>query len=109
MREDLLDNVHALLQFETACNTAGPAEPPAALRGRVNGFKRYEVNLMVSGGGEAGAPVVTEDNPTLPNLISLVERSAEMGALVTDFTLIKPGALHRANGDRKSTRLNSSH
>src|SRR3546814_7966298 len=34
MREDLLDNVHALLQFETAGNTAGPAEPPAALRGR---------------------------------------------------------------------------
>src|SRR3546814_21001852 len=79
MREDPLDNVHALLQFETAGNTAGPAEPPAALRGRVNGFKRYEVNLMVSGGGEAGAPVVTEDNPTLPNLIGLVEHSAEMG------------------------------
>src|SRR3546814_9900283 len=53
---------------------------------------------MVSGGGVAGAPVVTEDNPTLPNLIGLVEHSAEMGALVTDFTLIKPGALHRANG-----------
>src|SRR3546814_7114596 len=53
---------------------------------------------MVSGGGVAGAPVVTEDNPTLPNLIGLVENSAEMGALVTDFTLIKPGALHRANG-----------
>src|SRR3546814_2267172 len=110
MREDPLDNVHALLQFETAGNTAVPAEPAAALRGRVNGFKRYEGNLMVSGGGEAGAPVVTEDNPTLPNLIGLVEHSAEMGALVTDFTLIKPGALHRANGgDRKSTRLNSSH
>src|SRR3546814_20748662 len=53
---------------------------------------------MVSGGGEAGAPVVTEDNPTLPNLIGLVEHCAEMGALVTDFTLIKSGALHRANG-----------
>src|SRR3546814_13140978 len=85
MREDPLDNVHALLQFETAGNTAGPAEPPAALRGRVNGFKRYEVNLMVSGGGAAGAPVVTEDNPTLPNLIGLVEHSAAMGALVTEI------------------------
>jgi lon-related putative ATP-dependent protease len=58
------------------------------------------VNVMVSNGdGHAtGAPVVEELNPTHGNLIGRVEHIAQMGALVTDFLLIKPGALHRANG-----------
>ena len=99
VREDLLDNVHALLQLEMAGNAPVAREPvPAALRNRVNGFKRYEVNLLVSGEDSAGAPVIIESNPTLPNLIGRVEHHSEMGALVTDFTLIKAGALHRANG-----------
>ena len=45
-----------------------------------------------------GAPVVEEENPTQPNLLGRIEHLAQMGALVTDFTMIKPGALHRANG-----------
>jgi len=61
-------------------------------------FHRYQVNVLVSNGKKAGAPVVTEDNPTYSNLIGRVEHVAQLGALVTDFTLIKPGALHRANG-----------
>lgn len=61
-------------------------------------FHRYQVNVLVSNGKQAGAPVVIEDNPTYSNLIGRVEHIAQLGALVTDFTLIKPGALHRANG-----------
>ncbi len=49
-------------------------------------------------GKESGAPIVGEDNPTYSNLVGRVEHIAQLGALVTDFTLIKPGALHRANG-----------
>ncbi|MGF1594312.1 MAG: AAA family ATPase [Kiloniellaceae bacterium] len=100
VREDLLDNVHGLLQLESAGQQAGPpsAELLGPARGHVNGFKRYEVNLVVSCEGQEGAPVVLEDNPTLSNLIGRVEHMSEMGALVTDFTLIKAGALHRANG-----------
>jgi len=97
VREDLLDNVHGLLQLEND----GPqevGEPLGPARGHVNGFKRYAVNLVVSGEDSEGAPVVFEDNPTLSNLIGRVEHVSEMGALVTDFTLIKGGALHRANG-----------
>ena len=58
------------------------------------------VNVMVSNGdgAPAGAPVVEELNPTYGNLIGRVEHIAQMGTLVTDFLLIKPGALHRANG-----------
>lgn len=82
-------------------------------------FRRYQVNVLVSNadgeGGEAaltlppedrdekkiiggGAPVVYEDHPTLANLVGRVEHMPQMGALVTDFMLVKGGSLHRANG-----------
>jgi hypothetical protein len=59
---------------------------------------RYKVNLLVDHHNLQGAPVFFEDNPTYQNLIGRVEHLAQMGALVTDFTLIKPGSLHLANG-----------
>lgn len=61
-------------------------------------FRRYGVNVLVDNGEARGAPVVYEDNPVYQNLVGRVEYIARMGALETDFTLIKPGALHRANG-----------
>ena len=67
-----------------------PMEPPS--------FTRYEVNVLIDNAEMSGAPVVYEDHPTLANLIGRVEHVSQFGALITDFTLIKPGALHRANG-----------
>ena len=61
-------------------------------------FHRYKVNLLVDHSAAKGSPVVYEDNPTYQNLVGQVEHLAQMGALVTDFSLIKAGALHRANG-----------
>jgi len=63
-------------------------------------FHRYTVNPMVARdpGDGPGAPVVAEDLPNLANLVGRIEHVASMGALVTDFTMIEPGALHRANG-----------
>jgi lon-related putative ATP-dependent protease len=61
-------------------------------------FRRYQVNLLVDHAEAIGAPVVFEDLPTQPNLLGRVEHAAQLGALVTDFTLIRAGALHRANG-----------
>jgi predicted ATP-dependent protease len=62
-------------------------------------FRRYLVNVLVSRQAqETGAPIVEELNPTYGNLIGRVEHIARMGALLTDFLLVKPGALHRANG-----------
>jgi len=45
-----------------------------------------------------GAPVVMEFNPTNNNLFGRIEKESEFGALVTDFTMIRAGSLHRANG-----------
>jgi lon-related putative ATP-dependent protease len=61
-------------------------------------LNRYRVNVIVDRTGETGAPVVFEPNPTYTNLVGRIEHKAEFGALVTDFTMIKAGALHRANG-----------
>ncbi|MEO9824611.1 MAG: ATP-binding protein [Paracoccaceae bacterium] len=62
-------------------------------------FARYAVNIMVSHGSNPScAPIVREDLPTLDHLTGRIEHLSEMGALSTNFTLIKPGALHRANG-----------
>jgi lon-related putative ATP-dependent protease len=61
-------------------------------------FTRYQVNLLVDNGDLDGAPIVHEDNPSYLNLIGRIEHIARMGTLTTDFTLIKSGALHRANG-----------
>lgn len=63
-----------------------------------NPLARYEINLLLERTGNGGAPVVYEDHPSYANLLGRVEHSAYMGALLTDFTLIRPGALHRANG-----------
>jgi lon-related putative ATP-dependent protease len=63
-------------------------------------FRRYMVNVMAANGeeGTARAPLVEEVNPTYGNLVGRVEHIAQMGTLVTDFLLIKAGALHKANG-----------
>ncbi len=61
-------------------------------------LSRYQVNVLVDNSETKGAPVIYEDNPSYLNLIGRVEHIAQYGTLLTDFTLIKAGALHRANG-----------
>lgn len=61
-------------------------------------LKRYQINVLVDHRGTEGMPVVYEDHPTVRNLIGHVERRAEFGVVVTDYSMIRPGALHRAHG-----------
>src|SRR5574340_169459 len=61
-------------------------------------FSRFRVNLLVARGEGEGAPVVYEEHPTYQNLVGRVEHISQFGALITNFLLIKPGALHMANG-----------
>ena len=101
VRRDLIDNIAIFLKAEAEEQEAPFAklETSAARDPR---FRRYMVNVMVSnagdGDGPAGAPIVAEDLPTLANLAGRAEHISHMGTLVTDFMLIKSGALHRANG-----------
>jgi len=93
VRADLVDNVAMfILKSED-----GDGERPDLRPG--SPFDRYEVNVLVSHDASApGAPVVEELHPVLGNLIGRIEYISMRGALVTNFRLIKAGALHRANG-----------
>jgi len=61
-------------------------------------FNRYHVNVLVPHKNEDSAPIIYENNPTYVNLFGEIEHIAQMGTLLTDFNLIKAGALHKANG-----------
>ncbi len=61
-------------------------------------LRRYHVNVLVDNGAPDGSPVIYADHPTLQNLVGRIDHISRLGTLVTDFGLIKPGALHRANG-----------
>lgn len=73
------------------------AEPAPAHR-RHQLADAYRANLIVENGQTDGAPVIYLEHPSYVNLVGRVEHETQMGTLVTDFTLIKPGALHQANG-----------
>jgi lon-related putative ATP-dependent protease len=90
MLKDIRDNVDAFVKQE-----AGNAEEAA---GEDSLLKRYQINLVVDNSQTQGAPVIYENLPHHQTLLGCVENMAMMGALVTDFSLIKAGAVHRANG-----------
>ncbi len=97
---DLIENVSLFLSMDGA--TTEDIVPQAqGASDREPRLRRYAVNVVVSNHRNerpAGAPLIEEHNPNLNNLTGRVEHVSQMGALLTDFTLIKPGALHKANG-----------
>lgn len=102
VQADVVDNAGRLLERDLHREKNG-IEPAPARPSRgdtsINAFmRRYKVNLLVNNASQDGGPVIFEDNPTYQNLIGRVENVARMGTLTTDFTLIKPGSLHLANG-----------
>ena len=93
IQTDILENLTEFgEQTKPHPNPLGMPTPPSHF------FRRYQVNLIVDQSRTKGVPVIFEDNPSFQNLIGRVEYLSQLGTLVTDFTQIKPGALHRANG-----------
>ncbi|NLJ36631.1 MAG: AAA family ATPase [candidate division WS1 bacterium] len=99
IQEDLLDNIGVARQAaedgDEHTRAMGPSGPTGGVMPLMD---RYRVNVLISKGEARGAPVVFESNPTIEALTGEVEYQTQMGALVTDFTMIKAGALHKANG-----------
>ena len=94
LRTDILDNIDWFTPAQPqgqAAQQVDPHQPPE------DPFDNYEANLFVDNSETRGAPIVVEDHPTHFNLLGCIERESEMGALLTGYRLIKPGALHRAN------------
>lgn len=97
LQEVLQDIVETGEQFRTELRGEDEDEEIAELSGSLV-VTRYQVNLLVSRAASERAPVVSCDNPTHPQLVGRVDHVAHLGALLTNFTMIRPGALHRANG-----------
>jgi lon-related putative ATP-dependent protease len=103
VQQDVMENLDEFRRTAEAPEAPPPTPaegaprrfPPAAVPSFV---RRYQVNVIVDHSGATGAPVIYEDHPTAQNLVGRIEHMAQMGALITDFNLIKAGALHRANG-----------
>jgi lon-related putative ATP-dependent protease len=91
MQKDIRSNVSSFLKNEDATEETSSATSESL-------FRRYQVNLIVDHSESHGAPVIYENLPTHQSILGCVENMAMMGALVTDFSLIKAGAIHRANG-----------
>ena len=97
IRADLIENVALFAQIpETSKIISNESIEDDVSLGP---FDRYDVNVFVDHSASApGAPVIEENHPTHAHLIGRVEHRAEDGVLKTSFKLIKPGALHAANG-----------
>lgn len=85
-------------EADVAAAVAHEADTPEHDPEHATRLNRFKVNLLVSHEEEAPPPVVYETNPTYPNLFGYLERRARFGALLTDFTRIRAGSLHRASG-----------
>jgi lon-related putative ATP-dependent protease len=94
MEEDILEKIG---QFRGGSEPVGEMFFPMA-RMKELAFRKYQVNVVVDNSGMTGAPVILEFNPTYNNLFGRIEKESEFGALVTDFTMIRAGSIHRANG-----------
>lgn len=98
VRADILNNVQAFKQAKQM-EQMQQQMPAPMMRGQQQpSFEQYRANLIVDHCDLEGAPVILESNPSYYNLIGRIEHEAQFGALVTNFTNIKGGALHRANG-----------
>jgi len=94
VQNDILDNLQAFLGVPEQ-----PGAPPqfqAFIRELP--FRKYDVNVVVDNADAGGAPVIVEQNPTFQNLLGKIEKEVQFGIFTTDFTMIRPGSLHKANG-----------
>jgi lon-related putative ATP-dependent protease len=98
VQEDTLEHAAAFRQAKEGEPPTFFGLPLARPEGAEPPFRRYAVNVLIEHAGARGAPVVYEMHPSHAALIGRMEHLSQMGALVTDFTLLKAGALHRANG-----------
>lgn len=103
--DDIIGNVDMFLEDDAeeqppmgAPADDEPAMPPMPKQKTDGFFRRYKVNVLTDHSDKNGAPLIFLDHPILTNLIGRIDRQQQYGALITDFNMIKAGALHEANG-----------
>jgi lon-related putative ATP-dependent protease len=94
VRDDILENLDKFRSDPQEQQEQGPRMPGA----ETLLTRKYEVNVLVDNGERSGAPVIIESNPTYNNLFGRIEKEPQFGTLLTDFSMIRAGSVHRANG-----------
>ena len=94
IQKDILTNLNEFIEDEQ--KPMGPMNMPKQEVQKP--WHKYKVNLFVDNGNLTGAPVIIDSNPSFYNLFGKLEYENSFGTLKTDFTLIKPGLIHKANG-----------
>ncbi len=93
VEDNILDNLSDFLGEAEKQEDRRTGEEPD-----VDPFLKFRINILVDNTGATSPPIILETNPTYYNLFGRLDRRARLGTLLTDFTLIKPGSLLRANG-----------
>ena len=94
IKKDILKNIDYFLvepQIETQQMPGPRPEPPKP-------WENYRVNLFIDNSAQEGAPVIMDSNYSYHNIFGKLEYENYYGSLKTDYTMLKPGLLHKANG-----------
>ncbi len=95
VQQDIINNLDKFVKD----NNSKENKLPFIIKGEEKDFFiRYQVNVLVNNKDLEGAPVIFESNPTYYNLFGKIEARGQFGTFTTDFSMIKSGAIHRANG-----------
>ncbi len=99
----IIDNIDEFMPSQETNQAPDPEDPLGSLLSKIkqpeeDKYAKFKVNVIVKNEPNSGAPIIHLDHPTQGNLVGKVERIQQYGALLTDFSLIKAGALHQANG-----------
>lgn len=97
VQKDILDNLNVFLGQDQAQQQQVPPQFQQFIT-KDSAFRKYDVNVLVDNSGTDGAPVIFEDNPNYQNLFGKSEKEFLFGVVTTDFSMIHPGSLHKANG-----------
>lgn len=97
IKEDVVENLLSFVEQEEEYEEEAE-ERVMNRRDSKDFLRKYQVNVFVDNSKTKGAPVIIESNPTFYNLFGKVEKQVEYGIYNTDFTMIKAGSIHLANG-----------
>ncbi|HTY14698.1 MAG TPA: AAA family ATPase [Methanoregulaceae archaeon] len=96
VQKDIIENLPEFLGVQQESPQGAPLVPNQITKELV--FRKYQVNVIVDNSSIMGAPVIFEHNPTYQNLFGITEKEVQFGFINTDFTMIRPGSIHKANG-----------
>jgi len=101
VQKDILDNLGTFLGSSQQQQQPQQEQVPPQFQQWLSkdlAFRKYEVNVVVDNSGPEGAPVVFEETPSYQNLLGKAEKEVQFGVVTTDFMMIRPGSVHKANG-----------